>query len=400
METLVSSLLAVCAGVLAIPIAIFFLEVASAIVLLPRDPTPSKSNALRGRVAVLVPAHDESNGLLPTIRDIQGQLLAGDRLLVVADNCNDNTASVASAAGAEVVERHDPSKRGKGYALDFGIRYLATDPCNIVIIIDADCRLAEGAIERLATTCTMTRRPVQALYLMTGAKESRNTNREVAEFAWRVKNWVRPLGLSALRLPCQLMGTGMAFPWDVIHSADLAHGWIVEDLKLGLDLAAAGYSPVFDPSACVTSEFPLSVDGSASQRERWERGHITTILTSVPQLLWRAVVHRNWSLLALTLDLSVPPLSLLGLLVMGMFIIAGLAALFGFSPRPLAVCSVNVVAFSVAAFLAWVKFGRDVLPPRALLSIAPYALGKIRLYMRTLFKKTDTLWIRTDRTKS
>ena len=400
METLVSSLLAVCAGVLAIPIAIFFLEVASAIVLLPRDPTPSKSNALRGRVAVLVPAHDESNGLLPTIREIQGQLLAGDRLLVVADNCNDNTASVASAAGAEVVERHDPAKRGKGYALDFGIRYLAADPCSIVIIIDADCRLAEGAIERLATTCTMTRRPVQALYLMTGGKEPRKINREVAEFAWRVKNWVRPLGLSALRLPCQLMGTGMAFPWDVIRFADLAHGWIVEDLKLGLDLASAGYSPVFGPSACVTSEFPLSVDGSASQRERWERGHITTILTSVPQLLWRAVVHRNWSLLALTLDLSVPPLSLLGLLVMGMFIIAGPAALFGLSSRPFAICSVNLMAFSVAAFLAWVKFGREVLPPRALLSIAPYALGKIRLYMRTLFKKTDTLWIRTDRTKS
>src|SRR3974377_1984523 len=110
MEKLVSSFLAFCAGLLAIPITTFFLEVVSAIVLPPRDPTPSKSNALRGRVAVLVPAHNEANGLLPTIRDIQGQLLAGDRFLVVADNCNDNTASVASAAGAEVVERHDPAR--------------------------------------------------------------------------------------------------------------------------------------------------------------------------------------------------------------------------------------------------------------------------------------------------
>ena len=50
----------------------------------------------------------------------------------------------------------------------------------------------------------------------------------------------------------------MAFPWDVIRSANLANGFIVEDMKLGLDLALAGHSPVFCPSATVTSTFPTS----------------------------------------------------------------------------------------------------------------------------------------------
>jgi hypothetical protein len=90
------------------------------------------------------------------------------------------------------------------------------------------------------------RRPVQSLYLMTAPCESA-INHQVAEFAWRLKNQVRPLGLRALGLPCQLMGTGMAFPWDIIRSAELASGFIVEDLKLGLDLADAGHPPVFCP---------------------------------------------------------------------------------------------------------------------------------------------------------
>src|SRR5262249_48296612 len=150
----------------------------------------------------------------------------------------------------------------------------------------------------------------QALNLMIAPVESR-INHQVAEFAWRGKNSLRPLGLSAVGLPCQLVGTGMAFPWDVIHKADLAHGWIVEDIKLGLDLAGVGYAPLFCPSACVTSQFASSIKGTVVQRERWEQGHINTILTFVPRLLSKAIAHRNWGLLALTLDLAVPPLSLL-----------------------------------------------------------------------------------------
>ncbi len=226
-------------------------------------------------VAVLVPAHNESSGLLPTLVNIQSQLNPGDRVLVVADNCSDDTAAVAISGGADVVERHDPTKRGKGYALDWGIRHLSSNPPEIVIIVDADCKLADGALDALALTCTMTGRPVQALYLMTTPIDSQ-INHQVAEFSWRVKNWLRPLGLRALNLPCQLMGTGMAFPWDVIRLADIGNAQIVEDLKLGLDLTLARHPPIFCPSARVTSEFASSAKGAGTQRKRWEQGHLGT----------------------------------------------------------------------------------------------------------------------------
>src|SRR5262249_48039154 len=155
---------------------------------------------------VLVPAHDESQSILPTLADIKAQLGSADRLIVVADNCSDDTAAIAAAAGAEVVARNEPTRIGKGYALDFGLRHLARDPRDVVIMIDADCRLADGALATLASACATTRRPVQALYLM-HAGDGAQRNSAVAEFAWRIKNWVRPLGLRALALPCQLMGT-------------------------------------------------------------------------------------------------------------------------------------------------------------------------------------------------
>lgn len=399
MEALVSGILVIIAVFLAVPVIVFFVEIVAAVSLSGRRNPVNARHDIRRRVAVLVPAHDESAGLLPTLADIKSQLRPGDRVVVVADNCSDDTAAVAAAAGAVVTERRDPIRIGKGYALDCGIRRLSLDPPDIVILIDADCRLAANAIVELTTMCAMTGRPVQALYLMTAPDQSR-INHRVAEFAWRVKNWIRPLGLNALGLPCHLVGTGMAIPWEVMRFADLATGMIIEDVQLGLDLAKAGHPPIFCPSARVTSEFASSTKGAEIQRSRWEHGHIHTIVNVAPKLLWLAIRQHNKELLALTLDIVVPPLSLLLMLVVGMFLLASFAALIGLSAVPLLVSTGSFLALLLATILAWWKCGRSVLPLGATLSIAPYALGKIGLYGRILFRRMEVRWIRTDRSKT
>ena len=147
----VSYLLVILAALFAASVALFLVEVIAAVALPQRRFALSPGNDVRHRVAVLVPAHDESSGLLPTLADIKAQMRIGDRLVVVADNCSDDTAAVAAAAGAEVVERNDPARRGKGYALARGLDYLWMDAPDIVIVIDADCRLGANAIERLET---------------------------------------------------------------------------------------------------------------------------------------------------------------------------------------------------------------------------------------------------------
>src|ERR1700722_459165 len=293
MVPLFSGLLTFIAAIVASVVAVFVVEVIAALTVGRRSNALSSvtNSDIAARIAVLVPAHNEGTGLLPTLEDIKLQLRPGDRVLVVADNCTDDTATVARTAGAEVIERQDPVRRGKGYALDFGIQHLSLAPPDILIMIDADCRIAANAITRLTQLCAMTHRPVQALYLMAAPGNSR-INHQVAEFAWRVKNWLRPLGLWALGLPCQLMGTGMAFPWEAIRSVDLANGWLVEDLKLGLDLTSQGHPPLFCPSALVSSQFGSSAKAAQTQRERWERGHIGMILTAAPRLFYRAVAFR------------------------------------------------------------------------------------------------------------
>jgi cellulose synthase/poly-beta-1,6-N-acetylglucosamine synthase-like glycosyltransferase len=242
-------------------------------------------------------------------------------------------------------------------------------------------------------------RPVQALHLVT-APDGTTIDYRVAEFALRVKNWVRPLGLNALNLPCQLVGTGMAFPFDVIRGTELATGQIVEDLKLGLDLAQSKQPAEFCPDALLTSCFPTSVAAARSQRERWEYGHIGIILRMLPGLLCRAIVHRNWSLLSLALDSAVPPLTLLGLLVLATVVISILSKLFGYSPAALVVSLGAFTAFVVAIFTAWWKYGYDLLPPRKIGSVVFYAIGKLPLYGRLLTHGFHAQWIRTEREKA
>ncbi len=398
MATFISFSLGTLAVLLAIPVAIFLIEVVAAIALPQRDCLVPPSNDSRRRVAVLIPAHNESSNLLPTLADIKAQIREDDRLLVVADNCSDDTAAVAAAADVDVIDRNDPVRKGKGYALDWGLRHLSLDPPDIVIMVDADCRLAAATIDQLAATCAVTQRPVQALYLMISSDES-PINSRVAEFGWRVKNWVRPLGLRALGLPCQLMGTGMAFPWDLISSADLASGLIVEDLKLGLDLASAGSAPVFYPFASVTSYFPWTLEGTDSQRLRWERGHIGMIFAMVPRMIVRAVAQANLGLLTLAFDLAVPPPVLLGMLLMAMSVITGSATFLGTSCVAMFISLVSLIGFISAIFISWLTYGRDILPLGSILLVFSYALGKLPFYLRILLRKSSSQWIRTDRRK-
>lgn len=348
----------------------------------------------RPRLAVLVPAHNEAGGISTTIADVLSQLIAGDRLLVVADNCSDATADVARRCGAEAIERKHDTLRGKGYALDFGLKHLAADPVSVVVIVDADCTLGPGTLSVLAKACLSSGRPAQALDLMHAPQEAPLRLR-VAAFAWRVKNWVRPLGALRMGFSCPLMGTGMAFPWSLISGAALATGHLVEDMKLGMDLASAGAPPLFVPEARVDSLFPADRTSALAQRARWEHGHLSIVLRDGPRFLTRALAARNPQLVAMALDLLVPPLTLLlGLLVAAVLIGAGLA--IGNSLWPLCVAGACLVLMLAALMKAWWLVGRDLLSVGDLLRAPSYALMKFPIYLKFITNR-QKVWVRTER---
>lgn len=347
------------------------------------------------RVAVLIPAHDEERGLGTTLSDLKPQLQAGDRLIVIADNCTDATAEIAHQQGAIVLERQDLSLRGKGYALDYGLRSLATDPPDVVIVIDADCRVERTAIAILTETAIKQNRPMQATYLMkkpaqTSAKDS------VSTFAFTVKNLVRPLGLWRLGLPCLLTGTGMAFPWAAIQAVNFASGHLVEDMQLSVDLTIAGYPPLYCPAARVTGTLPQQQGATRSQRTRWEHGHLQSIRMYVPALIKAAIEKFNVAAIVLAIELSVPPLSLLVVSWIGISTIALVwGVLTGFWTAGIFAIAAGICL--IATILgAWSKFGRKDLPLKELLAIPLYILWKIPVYFQFVVRPQRT-WIRTAR---
>lgn len=391
MSALIGGLMLLVLVLLALPVAVLAVQ----IVLAGRARAPAFPAAVRPRLAVLMPAHDEALLIQRSVAAVLPQLQPGDRLLVVADNCSDDTAALARAAGAEVIERKDAQRRGKGYALDFGRSHLAADAPELVIILDADCEPGELALQRLAETCAASGRPTQALYLMR-APAGAGLKLRIAEFAWRVKNRLRPAGWAALGLPCQLMGSGMAFAWRDLAAIELASGHLVEDLKMGLDLCRLGRPPLFCPQAQVVSDFPVSEEGLASQRTRWEHGHLGVILAEVPRLLAESVRRGDRALLALTLDLLVPPLALLTLLVLLALSLAGFWLLLGGQGAPLALAFVLALAMGGTVLLAWWRCGRDLLALGTLLYTPVYVLKKIPLYLGFVVKR-QVEWVRSRR---
>ncbi len=379
-------------AILAVPALILFAEVLFA---LRHRRGSAQPPGLRPKVAVLMPAHDEASGIRQSLHNLLPQLLPADRLIVIADNCSDETAGIAAAAGAEVIERRDPTRRGKGFALDFGVRHLEHNPPDVVIIADADGVFSVGAIDFLARDCRTHARPIQALYLMR-SPEGAGTRTRIAQFAWLVKNQVRPGGLLALALPCHLMGTGMAFPWACIQAAQLATGHIVEDMQLGLDLARKGEAALFCPEVLVTSYFPQTDDGIRSQRTRWEHGHLGLILTAAPRLLLAGLLKFDLGASALALDLMVPPLALFVMLATLNFMLDGVFAILGGRAAPFALASATLAWVGLAVLLSWIRYGRSIISLYALATAPVYALRKVPIYLGFLLSR-QLDWVRSKR---
>lgn len=355
--------------------------------------TKKSSKECNANCVVLIPAHNESSNIVATLENIKTQLSEGDSILVIADNCSDDTATIALSTGVNVVERTDMQRKGKGYALDYGIQQLKHNPPDVVVIIDADCKFENEALKKLVCKASETDRPVQALDLMNHPSPS--IKQRISTFAWIVKNHVRPLGLYNIGMPCQLMGTGMAFPWGLISSVKLATGHIVEDMKLGLDLAMQGHAPLFSPDVIVTSTFPEKLTAEKLQKRRWEHGHLSVIFSLAPMALLKSLFRMSPSLFVMSADLFIPPLALLSLLIGLDFLLA--LFIVGIGNNLLFLISLgNVLMLLLAIGFSWLRWGREVVSFFDLLLVPVYIIKKIPMYLSAITHRQKD-WVRTDR---
>jgi cellulose synthase/poly-beta-1,6-N-acetylglucosamine synthase-like glycosyltransferase len=171
---------------------------------------------------------------------------------------------------------------------------------------------------------------------------------------------------------------------------------IVEDMQLAVDLTLSGNAPRFCSDAVLTAPLPDRAAAFVSQRTRWEHGHLQTLFTQCPRLLAGFLRTGRLGCLAMMLDLCVPPLSLLVLSCGALWVVSIAAGVASGSWMAASVASIAVILIAAAILLAWAGFGRRDFPPRVLLAIPGYVLGKIPLYAGFLYRR-QTAWVRTSR---
>jgi cellulose synthase/poly-beta-1,6-N-acetylglucosamine synthase-like glycosyltransferase len=217
--------------------------------------------------AILIPAHNEETTLPATLEslavlDYPPELV---RVYVVADNCTDGTAVVAWEAGARCVARTEPEKRGKGYAIAFGLQRVMRDSPDVVLILDADCRLNAGALRALAAHFAAGAEVVQC------AVQSRNADDGpggyVAAIGAAVDEAVA-VGLDRLGMTVPLRGTGMALRRSVLDRVPWVVFGVVEDAEYARELRAGGIR-VKHCRAEVSCESPGKLNDLLHQRRRW-----------------------------------------------------------------------------------------------------------------------------------
>lgn len=376
----------------ALLLAVLIVELAAGVLARAR-PLPPDQGAPPA-AAILMPAHDEAGGIAATLARLQPALGARARLLVIADNCTDATAAIARAAGAEVIERHDPARRGKGHALAFGRDHLRADPPDCVVVLDADCEIAGADLALLVATACRTGRPVQSRYLLR-ARADGGAMTQISSFAFLVKNLVRARGAAALGAPAVLGGTGMTFPWALLADAPLATSHLVEDLVLGIDFARRGKPPLFLEQAATWSD-PAGQQDTLAQRTRWEHGYLHVALRHGLPLVAQGIARARPGLAWHGLGLLVPPLALLMSLGLAALLLTAGLALAGASAAP-ALTLVGALALAALLLvLAWRRDGRGTVSAATLARIPLYIAWKIPVYLR-LVRGRETQWVRTRR---
>jgi len=357
--------------------------------------SPARAEARDVSAVIVIPAHDEEAVIEATARAALAEASGETGLLVVADNCTDRTADLARSAGARVLVRDDPLHRGKGFALAAAREQLRSDPPDVVIVLDADCRLDSQSLRALVACARRTGRPCQAINLLAPDLKA-GPLVQISSVAFMVKNLIRQRALQRIADRAHLTGTAMALPWPVFETANLGGANIVEDLALGLELADRAAPAMLVEGATVWSP-AASASGTLTQRRRWEGGFVSTMLKTAPAALARSVRRGDRRGLCAALDLCIPPLALLFVLNAAALLLAGLGVLAGGAAWPIFMqIAVGIVA-AIAVVLAWVREGRRFASAATLLRLPFYVLWKLPMYVGLARRGAPKDWLRSGR---
>ncbi len=352
------------------------------------------------RLAVLVPAHDEEMLIGRCVESLLAQTYPRHlyRVVVIADNCSDRTAAIASAAGADVLNRDEPTVLGKGRALRWAMDRLLSEakPPDAVVVVDADSVADPDLLTGLERELAAGHSVVQGDYEVLVEPDSPRSAMIAAGFL--LFHRVRFSGRARLGAAANLVGNGMLFsravleahPWDAFTGA--------EDLEYSIHLAIAGVRPRFSPSALVYGPGPATRKGADRQRLRWEGGRFYVVRTWLWSLFTAAVLRRDPGLLSTALDLATPPLGMLCIVAAGGGVLAAASVVAGLAPAwALAPWAAAMVALPAYVVIGLRSAGAPAAVWRVVLRAPEFLAWKVGTYVRLLHGFDASRWERSDR---
>jgi 1,2-diacylglycerol 3-beta-glucosyltransferase len=310
MSILLASLLWLLAA--SLTLAVLQLWVLAAVALRPARGAGA-SGPGRSRFIIVVPAHDEETDL-PRLLTSLGRLdYPADRFAVwvVADNCTDRTADIAREAGVCCIERADPFRRGKGYALSAALERAAKSECDAVVVIDADSVVSSNLLRAFEARLASGAAALQSAYRLAAGVGSWSVWLAVENFLedrlfYEAKE---RLGYATL-----LRGNGMCFSRDLLRRVPFGCASITEDVEYTFHLVRAGVFPRFVPQACVVSRAPSTFRQISQQRRRWSTGHFQLVLRESPRMLLWGLRRGDFRLVEFATSVLVTSKSALALL--------------------------------------------------------------------------------------
>lgn len=357
---------------------------------------PPPASARRMRFDVIVPAHNEASVIARVLGTLSRLDWPRDRyqIIVVADNCTDATAALAGTLGARVLERCDPTRRGKGYALEFAFTESRTRGfADAVVVIDADAEVSENLLEAIAARMERGAPGVQVHYgVSNGAASWRTRLLSIAKAAFHL---VRSRGRERLGLSCGVRGNGWAVTHEVLAALPYHAYSLTEDLEYGIELGLAGYRVHYVDEASSNAEMVSNERAARKQRQRWEQGRFQLIRSRTGPLLARAWRRRSRVCLDLALDLMVLPLSYVVVNVGVLTVLAFAASDWRASYRPWP----WVAAFCWASLLTYILRGWQLsgVGARGLLDLARAPFFLAWKVFAMLSRRESTEWTRTRR---
>ena len=241
-------------------------------------PRPHKE-AVPHRFAALISARNEQAVIGQLIDSLKRQSYPGGlvSIFVCADNCTDDTARVAREHGAEVFERFNPERVGKGYALNYLLERIDAahpgKPFDAYFVFDADNVLEPDYIEQMNRTYS------DGYEIVTSYRNSKNfgDNWISSGYALWFLRESSYLNRPRMRLgtSCAVSGTGFMFSQKVL---DECGGWnfflLTEDIEFTISSITAGRRIGYCGDAVLYDEQPTKLGQSFRQRKRWTKGYL------------------------------------------------------------------------------------------------------------------------------